>query len=514
MLGPLALVASAMQFTNLSDDADYKTSDLGDAIRNICNSTLTLLYMSALFIWGFLVNRRRAWRTDGGTALFGVGAVSLGLLNTIISFVEIKFDRLWWLPDIGWTLTIWQSWLGFWWWVGSGMGIGEVEDRAERLAKRRRRLERKKRREAKEAQAKQKALEMAAEKGDSETMFNGGMRRLRNAISLGPGDSDSNGGIAGSINRRLRRRRPAQDGAGDTNIELAEVSTHNGDSSEPTGEDHRQRNNGAELEVVSIAQAEDAQTTGDSQDSDPTAASSAPPGPFGRFMQTVAKHQPSFIRQRFQRLRIAHAAAARRAATEQTALRDQVLNLGQASRQANPGLQSMMREGHGIDAGGESRTSHHISFSPEGRRGHTHTENEQVRSYSSESTAPTPMSLPHTGPARVKVYETDQSGSSLSRLPASRIEAEAANAETRESEQGRSSREADEAELEDPEWQDDQPEEEQGEDDAGRAGGHEETMEDMSDAAEAGDTSNSNKRSWFWRGGLTRARLRDRTEYD
>ena len=508
MLGPLALVSSAMQFTNLSDDSDYKTSDLGDAIRNICNSTLTLLYMSALFIWGFLVNRRRAWRTDGGTALFGGGAVSLALLNTVISFVEIKFDRLWWLPDIGWTLTIWQSWLGFWWWVGSGMGIGEVEDRAERLAKRRRRLERKKRREAKEALAKQKAMESAAEKGDSETMFNGGIRRLRNVMSLGTGESESNGGIADTINRRLRRRRPTQDGAGDTNIELADVSTHNGDSSEPTGEDETQRDAGAELEAISIAPAEDAQTTAGSQDSDPTAASSAPPGRFGRFLQSLAENQPSFIRQRFQRLRIAHAAAARRAATEQTALRDQVLNMGQAARQANPGLQSMMREGHGYERGSDSRTSQHISFSPEGRRRVTYTDSEQVRSFSSDSHAPTPMSLPHTGPARVKVYETDQSGSTLSHLPRPRSEGEAGNAG-----QARSSREADEAELEDPEWLDDQPEAEQDEDSAGRDV-VDETMEDLSDTADAGEESRSNKRSWFWRGGLARARLRDRTEYD
>lgn len=121
MLGPLALAASGMEFTALSSSDDVKTSDLGDAIRNICNSTLTLLYTSALLIWGLLVNRRRAWRTDGGTAAFGGGSVGLAIINTAISFVEIAFDRVWWLPDMCWTLTIWQSWLGFWWWVGSGM---------------------------------------------------------------------------------------------------------------------------------------------------------------------------------------------------------------------------------------------------------------------------------------------------------------------------------------------------------------------------------------------------------
>lgn len=121
MLGPLALAASGMEFTALSSYTDLKTSDLGDSIRNICNSTLTLLYTVALLIWGLAVNRQRAWRTDGGTASFGAGSVGLALINTAISFVEIAYDRLWWLPDICWTLTIWQSWLGFWWWVGAGM---------------------------------------------------------------------------------------------------------------------------------------------------------------------------------------------------------------------------------------------------------------------------------------------------------------------------------------------------------------------------------------------------------
>lgn len=121
MLGPLALAASGMEFTSLSPYSDLKTSDLGDSIRNICNSTLTLLYTVALLIWGLAVNRQRAWRTDGGTASFGAGSVGLALINTAISFVEIAYDRLWWLPDVCWTLTIWQSWLGFWWWVGAGM---------------------------------------------------------------------------------------------------------------------------------------------------------------------------------------------------------------------------------------------------------------------------------------------------------------------------------------------------------------------------------------------------------
>ena len=45
-----------------------------DLLRNICNCTLSLLFTIALCMWGFVFNRRAAWRTDGGTAVFGAGA--------------------------------------------------------------------------------------------------------------------------------------------------------------------------------------------------------------------------------------------------------------------------------------------------------------------------------------------------------------------------------------------------------------------------------------------------------
>jgi hypothetical protein len=85
----------------------------------------------ALFIWGFLVNRKRAWRTDGGTGAFGAGAMSLAITSTAVNFVEVREDNLSWLQNLTWALVLWQSWLGFWWWVGSGMGIGEVQVRSE-----------------------------------------------------------------------------------------------------------------------------------------------------------------------------------------------------------------------------------------------------------------------------------------------------------------------------------------------------------------------------------------------
>lgn len=126
LLGPLAIASSGMVFTSLIDQPHVK--DLGDAIRNICNSTLSLLFTAALLIWGCFVNRKYAWRTDGGTAAFGGGACTLAVLSTLVNFIQIPEDAVFWLPSMLWAVVLWQSFLGWWWWVGSGMGIGEVED--------------------------------------------------------------------------------------------------------------------------------------------------------------------------------------------------------------------------------------------------------------------------------------------------------------------------------------------------------------------------------------------------
>lgn len=124
-LGPLALAASGLTFTSLSSSRN--TIDLGDAIRNVFDGTLLLIFSVSLVIWGLLVNRKRAWRFDGGTAAFGAGATILAIVSTAINFVEVKEDTINWLQNLLWAIVLWQSWLGFWWWVGSGMGVGEVE---------------------------------------------------------------------------------------------------------------------------------------------------------------------------------------------------------------------------------------------------------------------------------------------------------------------------------------------------------------------------------------------------
>lgn len=140
--GPLAVISSFLTFTDLSSVP--AVGDLGDAIRNTANSTLTLLYTLAIFIWGLTLNRARAWRTDGGTAAFGIIALILGVTGTAINFLEVKEDRMRWLPDVISCVLLWQSWMGFWWWVGAGMWTGEAED-VNRKEERARRKEDKKR---------------------------------------------------------------------------------------------------------------------------------------------------------------------------------------------------------------------------------------------------------------------------------------------------------------------------------------------------------------------------------
>lgn len=161
LLGPLALATAALYFTALSPSA--AVNDLGDAIRNTANSSLTLLYTMALFIWGLTINRSRAWRAEGGTAGFGALALVLGVLGTAVNFVEIKEERMRWLPGVVTCILLWQSWVGFWWWVGAGMWTGEAEDVERRRDKQLRKEERRRRkREMRDAAADEGALGTSA----------------------------------------------------------------------------------------------------------------------------------------------------------------------------------------------------------------------------------------------------------------------------------------------------------------------------------------------------------------
>ena len=138
LLGPFVLIETGLFFVDLVPPDHVKVLDLSDAMMNICDSSLALLYMSGLLVWGGLVNWRRAWRADGSTAAFGVAALLVALCKTVVGFVHIGYDRVYWLRLMTAAFTNWQNWLGFWWWVSAGMGIGEYEDRLRATEKRRR----------------------------------------------------------------------------------------------------------------------------------------------------------------------------------------------------------------------------------------------------------------------------------------------------------------------------------------------------------------------------------------
>lgn len=219
LLGPLALASSALNFTTLSPHP--AVNDLGDAIRDTCTSSLTLLYTMALFIWGLTINRSRAWRTEGGTSSFGILALFLGVVGTAVNFVEIREERMRWLSGVVTCILLWQSWLGFWWWVGAGMWTGEAEDVERKREKERRKEER--RRKKREA-----AMLAAAATNGSAT------GRMGNGVG-GDGGSASGDGTGarstvGSLRQRFQRARAGTnsdggEGGGGEVIELRDLGS-------------------------------------------------------------------------------------------------------------------------------------------------------------------------------------------------------------------------------------------------------------------------------------------------
>ncbi len=143
LLGPLAILAAGMQLAPLHSSQQF--NNVASAVRNVCNrnvcnATLSILFTLSLAIWGFVVNRKQAWRTDGGTAAFGAGAILLALVYTAltISYIPSR-DQFEWVPGLTGAVILWQSFFGWWWWVGAGMGIGEVGEWLRRSEKRRKR---------------------------------------------------------------------------------------------------------------------------------------------------------------------------------------------------------------------------------------------------------------------------------------------------------------------------------------------------------------------------------------
>ncbi|KAI9508413.1 hypothetical protein F5148DRAFT_1355687 [Russula earlei] len=149
LLGPLSIMAALTQFAPLHPNLSF-ISTTSDA-RNVCNATLMILFTISLSIWGFIVNRKQAWRTDGGTAAFGVGAILLAFASTGLTILYIPSQNQFeWIPGLTSAIVLWQSFFGWWWWVGAGMGMGEVDVWLKRAEKRR------KRRIAREARMKER----------------------------------------------------------------------------------------------------------------------------------------------------------------------------------------------------------------------------------------------------------------------------------------------------------------------------------------------------------------------
>jgi hypothetical protein len=177
LLGPLAIVSAVMQLLPIHSDA--RLISWADAVQNVCSATLSLLFTSSLVIWGFFVRRDQAWRTDGGTAAFGAGAMILAFASTALTFVNIPSKQQYeWLPGLIWAVILWQSFMGWWWWVGSGMGVHrEGVEGLEKMQKREEKREQKR----KERQTKRKERRERAK-----TAFRG----VTGALRTGEGEGE------------------------------------------------------------------------------------------------------------------------------------------------------------------------------------------------------------------------------------------------------------------------------------------------------------------------------------
>ena len=176
-------------------------TDTAIAVRNVCNATLSLLFTSSLFIWGLLVNRKQAWRTDGGTAFFGVAALSLALVSTALNFLYVhKENEFVWLPGLMWAVVLWQSFFAWWWWVGAGSGSGfatEDENRQEMLQREAKRASKK--RAAREKREEQKIRARKVWRGVTAAFAPSSTQlQIRSRIPLG-GPHNSNAIQASSV---------------------------------------------------------------------------------------------------------------------------------------------------------------------------------------------------------------------------------------------------------------------------------------------------------------------------
>jgi hypothetical protein len=310
--------------------------DMGDAIRAVFSCTLLVIFSLALFIWGFFVNRGRAWRLDGGTAVFGSGALGLALVTTASSFVAVKEEELVdWLQHLIWAAVLWQTWLGWWWWVGAGMGIGEVEDIMERtLRKRRKAARRAHSRQVmataneEEAPRRQQTVAGAIKTGTNAVVgFTSSLAHLRkSAAGSAPGSAASVAGAAegsaggGSLARmRIRRARPRRDveegiSDGEAGGEIIELGTVRLEEPPPGQSEHSGGSGGR-------------QPQSSNSNSDTSSTSRTPSLHAPRSVAEFVAYPATWLQVYIRRLRKAHEDATRRRAVEQAERRARVPNI-------------------------------------------------------------------------------------------------------------------------------------------------------------------------------------------
>jgi hypothetical protein len=283
----------------------------------------------------------------------------------------------------------------------------------------------------------------------------------------------------GTLNRRTwrSRRTNATSDEGDERIELTQMN-----------EEERERDRTA-LTSIAVdngnveANDEVGTVAASSSDTQPTTsgAATSTTGWLGSVTGFLSDYTPGFIKSRMRRLRMAHEAAAQRAATEQSVLRDQVLNRQSAAQ--GPGLRTMMSS---------NRASQSIPFNNSNG-----TEEGYLRSSTLDS------DLSSTGDQHLSLTASNgvQDSSTTSNLsllssPFTPLES------TAPLQRG--------GEQEDDEWVDDDEADRQGEGSL---------REELATTVDDGDdhhrtSSLSQTSSWSWRGGLKTLRMRDHTSYD
>ena len=118
---PMVFASGALQFLELHPNQAIQ--DIAYTGAHVCSAATYILFTVALFVWGCFVNRKRAWRFDGGTAVFGGATLSLALFSTTLYILYVATEHLYrWLSGLLSTVVVWQSFFGWWWWVGTGSG--------------------------------------------------------------------------------------------------------------------------------------------------------------------------------------------------------------------------------------------------------------------------------------------------------------------------------------------------------------------------------------------------------